>query len=85
LLELELRLLENIQKSRVLLEDWGKAQVEWWSRSLQQEIATVENLKELFKGYLHSMRDLHVLGSPVQACLEYWEDSNTQRNIERQW
>ena len=85
LLELELKLVENMQKSRVLLEDWGKVQLEWWKRCIQQEQATVDGLKEVFRGYLHSMRDIHEVGDPVRRCLEYWEETLTSNDIEMQW
>lgn len=74
-----------MQKSRVLLEDWGKAQLEWWHRSIQLEIATADEIKEVLKGYLRSVRDLHVLGSTVRASLEYWENVDIHKDIEAEW
>jgi hypothetical protein len=59
LLELELSLLESIQKSRILLEDWGKAQLQWWNKTIENEKATADIFKEVIKGYLISLRDLH--------------------------
>ena len=52
---------------------------------MQQEIATADNLKEVFEGYLHTVRDLHIVGQPLRACLEYWKDTNTNTDLERQW